>query len=57
MKDKIGGLFQLLAGGYFAWIAYDCYQEQTLASNQINAIAVIAVLMILSSLYYLFKQK
>jgi len=57
MKDKIGGIFNILLSGYIGWIAYDCYQEQTLASNQINGMAAITVWMILIGLYYLLRRK
>ena len=57
MKTKIAGLCNILFGGYIGWIAYDCYHQGTLASNQINAMAAIALWIILCGLYYLLKRE
>jgi len=56
-KEKIAGFFYLLISGYFGWIAYDCFQHKTLASNQINAMTGLAIWMLLLGLYYLLKRK
>jgi len=50
MKTKIAGLCNILFGGY----AYDCYHQGTLASNQINAMAAIALWIILCGLFNIF---
>ena len=57
MKTKIAGLCNILFGGYIGWIAYDCHHQGTLASNQINAMAAIALWIILCGLYYLLKRE
>ncbi len=57
MKAKIAGRCKSLLGGYIGWIAYDCYHQETLASNQINAMAVIALWSILYGLYDVLKRE
>jgi len=56
-NNKFHGVFYILFADYLGWLAFDCYQAQTLATNQINSIAVIAIWMLLSGLYYLSKRK
>lgn len=55
-KNFIGGIFNLLCGGYIFYIAYDCYLHQTLETSSIHVMFICAAYLLLMGVYYTFRS-